>query len=192
MRSSDCERRNQFADVAQYLLQWQSEEFAVIQIAKSEAASRDHRSTVDGEAELIRPQREILPEFQAAAVRKFGDIVKAEPTQIIDHSTCGHARYDDLGGGVEERLQRRSVEMIPMQVGQINIGGRNILYQRRVGLGKIPPTSPIARAEQPRIADHADAVVLNVQPRMTQDGKFQAMRPIDPDRVFNRRKVMRM
>src|SRR5271165_2338127 len=105
-------------------------------------------------------------------MRDFDDVVKAQPMEIIDHAPGRYFGYENGRFRIEVLLERGSVKMIPMQMGEVNELGMQIVDQARIGFRKIPPTAPVARANQPRIANQAHAIVLGEKTRMAQDREF--------------------
>ena len=60
-----------------------------------------------------------------------------------------------------------------MQMCQVDVVRLEIAYQVGGRLGKIPPASPVARADQPWVRDYADAVVIHAKAGVAQNSEFQ-------------------
>jgi hypothetical protein len=62
--------------------------------------------------------------------------------------------------------------VIPVQMGDINVSRVNLLQQIGGNLRIIPPASPIARANQPRINQKPDIEMLDVEASMAEYSDF--------------------
>ena len=62
--------------------------------------------------------------------------------------------------------------MVPVQVRQVDVIGVQILDERGGRFGKIPPASPVARADQPRIGNDPNTIMLHAETSVAQYRKL--------------------
>src|ERR1700728_1405002 len=111
-------------------------------------------------------QSEIFSQPDGTAVGDFADILESKPPQIIEHPGGMDFGHDDSGCRREQLFQRRAVEMIRMKVRQVDVVWLQISNQFGGRLWKIPPASPVAGADQPRVGDDPHTLVLHTKASM--------------------------
>ena len=99
-------------------------------------------------------------------MRDLDDVPKSQPAQVIDHPCGVDPGNDDRDRRRKQFFQRRSVEMIPMQMGQVDVIRLQIGNEIGRRLREIPPAAPIAGADQPRVGNDANAIVFNANAGM--------------------------
>ena len=87
--------------IAHDLTQRRAEEFAIIAVEQCAAAAGDDRGAIHSQSELIRMQREILSEFEAAAMWNLDNVAKSQPFEIAQHPQSTNFRDNDRGLWIE-------------------------------------------------------------------------------------------
>ena len=107
----------------------------------------------------------------------LGDIVEAERGEVPWHSPGRDFRHQDAYVRSEQPLERGAVEMVPVQVREIDIIGLQVLDELGWRFGKIPPASPVARTDQPRIGNDPHAVVVHAQAGVAEYRELHTRNP---------------
>ena len=151
------------------LFQRQTESFAVVGVQKRCFAVAQNGDRIGGKKpELERMQKTIFPNLEFIAVSDFDYVVEFTRFQVAHHSRSRNFRHEISHVAVEQ-TQRRRVKMIPVQMGQINKIRLNILDFGAVNFGKIPPTAPVTRTDEPRIEQERFAFIFNRHSGVTEN-----------------------
>ena len=143
-------------------------DLGVVGVEERDAVALDHdRRVVDVAAELVERDAQ-RADLDRLAVRKAAHVAKADRLQV---ATAAQRRLvgnqHRLAG--EELAQARAVPMVPVLVAEDDRVHRGHLALVEHGAREVPPRPPVARADQPRVDDHAGPAAAHPHRGVRQD-----------------------
>ena len=99
---------------------------------------------------------------------------------------------EDGGFGIEEAPERRTVEVVPVQVRDVNVIWLKVLNKRPGSRWVVPPGPPVAAADQPRVDDDGTILSFDQEPCVAKDGELHRHLPLrEQESSLPRREVAR-
>ncbi len=143
-------------------------DLGVVGIEQRDAAAfDDDRRVVDVAAELVERDAQ-RADLDRLPVRHAAHVAKADRPQV---AAAAQRRLvgNQHGLAGEELAQARAVPMVPVLMAEDDRVHRRHLALVEHGAREVPPRPPVARADQPRIDDHAGSARAHPHRGVRQD-----------------------
>src|SRR5438477_11505066 len=138
---------------------------AVVEIQDCRAAAFDNGRTVI-KAVLIGVQRESAIEFVGNTVRQLDDVLESNRFKAGAHAVRDKSGNNNFHRWVE-LPQRRIVKVIEVTVRDVNTVDLKEVWRDIHRFWEMPPRTPIAGTDQPRIHEKPAAIALDEHAGMT-------------------------
>ena len=162
------------AELGAELFERAPSDLAVVDVDEHFVAVGDDEHGVVGSV-LVRRDAHVRTELQHLRVRQLHHVVEAEIAHLAGEHVDAELRNEHVRAAVDAP-HRREVEVIEVVVREVHVVGREPLG---LGLGRgrvVPPRSPVARPEQPRVDEDRARARLDVEAGVPDDREAHPIR----------------